>query len=356
VTTPRVTVLMSVHNGVPFLAEAVESILGQTMTDFEFLVIDDRSTDGSAEVVEAYGDPRIRVVRNDSNLGLTRSLNIGLAAARGELIARQDADDNSHPERLARQVAFLDAHPEIALVGTQARIIGSRGERRRGVIRKPVTADGIAWEFMFGNPFIHSSVMVRTKVIREMLGGYNEAFITSQDYELWTRLVAVARATNLKERLMDFRSYSESVSRQKYSASHVQRVEGILLHNIERLTGASAETERWPHLWDTIVNDEVLPRHSGVVDAPRVLDAIYRRFVERHPGAESNVEIRRSRASILAHISCHLARSSRTRGFFTLLRALAVDLRVAPTYVPRFFARLTMGGRSQMRYAREVKH
>src|SRR2546425_11594525 len=103
-SAPRVTVLMSVCNAAPFIAEATESILGQSFGDFELLVIDDGSTDGSADIVAGYADPRVRIIRNGRNVGLTRSLNHGLAAARGELIARQDADDVARRERLARQV------------------------------------------------------------------------------------------------------------------------------------------------------------------------------------------------------------------------------------------------------------
>ena len=116
-----VTVLLPVYNGGPFLPRVLASLLAQTWRDFEVLVIDDGSSDGSAEIAAAHArsDPRVRVLRNERNLGLARTLNRGLDEARSPLVARQDVDDLSHPERLARQVAFLEAHAEVALVGAQ---------------------------------------------------------------------------------------------------------------------------------------------------------------------------------------------------------------------------------------------
>ena len=125
---PRVTVLMTVYNGAAYVRSAVDSVLAQTYADFELLVIDDASTDGSGDVVRAVGDARIRVVPNAANLGLTTSLNTGLALARGELVARHDADDLSRPERLATQVALLDTRPEVSLVGSWYQKIDPAGE------------------------------------------------------------------------------------------------------------------------------------------------------------------------------------------------------------------------------------
>src|SRR3712207_3671984 len=111
--SPKVTVLMAVYNGEAYLREAVDRILGQTFTDLEFLVVSDGSTDGSAEILRSYADPRLRVVENERNLKLIASLNRGLELARGEYVARMDADDVSLPDRLAKQVAYLEARPEV---------------------------------------------------------------------------------------------------------------------------------------------------------------------------------------------------------------------------------------------------
>jgi hypothetical protein len=201
--TPRVTVLMTVFNGERHLGEAVDSVLGQSFDDFELLIVDDASTDGTSAILGALTDPRVRVVPNAQNLGLTRSLNRGLALARGDLIARHDADDVSEPERLARQVAFLDAHPDAALVGSCYRKIDDSGAPL-GDRALPLDHDRIRWALHFYCPFIHSAVVFRADVI-QALGGYDETFVYAQDYDLWSRVAAAHRVANLAEMLVRYR-------------------------------------------------------------------------------------------------------------------------------------------------------
>jgi len=143
---PKVTVLMPVYNGERYLNEAVDSILGQTFTDFEFLIIDDASTDKTPEILRSYDDPRIRVVTNEENLGLSKSLNKGLALARGEFIARMDADDVSYPYRLQVQHEFMTQHPGAGVIGSWAEYIDRKGEivhRYRAPIFPEETTDDL---------------------------------------------------------------------------------------------------------------------------------------------------------------------------------------------------------------------
>jgi len=185
---PRVTVLMAVYNGLPYLRQAIESVLAQSFADFELLVIDDASSDGSAECVRSYDDPRIRLICNERNLGQTPSLNRGLELARGEYVARLDQDDLCAPERLEKQVALLDTRPDVAVVASWARLIDNGGQPA-GLWRG--TIDDFPDFFstlLLGNcPFVHSSVMMRRDAVVEV-GGYDPAFKRMQDYELWTRL------------------------------------------------------------------------------------------------------------------------------------------------------------------------
>jgi Glycosyl transferase family 2 len=202
-TAPRVTVLMTVFNGERHLREAIDSVLGQSFGDFELLVVDDGSTDGTAGVLGAITDPRVRITRNATNIGLTRSLNSGLALARGMLIARHDADDVSEPDRLARQVAFLDANPDVALVGAAYRKIDERGAVL-GDRMLPVDYDRIRWVLHFYCPFVHSAVVFRAAVVRAM-GDYDDAFVYAQDYDLWSRLAVAHRVANLPDSLVRYR-------------------------------------------------------------------------------------------------------------------------------------------------------
>jgi glycosyltransferase involved in cell wall biosynthesis len=209
--TPAVTVLMTVFNAGKYLDPAITSIAAQTFRDWEFVIVDDASTDGSLETAEAWmkRDARIRVIRNDTNKGQTPCLNQGLREARGEWIARQDADDLSLPERLARQ---MEAAKDVALLGTNGWIIDANN-RVTGLLDAPLTPAGIAATSPFLNPFMHTAVLARTAVIRDELGGYDESFRIAQDYDLWARVIERHPAANLPDRLVCYRHLATSLSK-----------------------------------------------------------------------------------------------------------------------------------------------
>jgi glycosyltransferase involved in cell wall biosynthesis len=220
---PPVTVLMSVHNGAAFLRPAVESVLAQTFADFEFLILDDASTDATPSLLAAWPDPRIRVLRIEKNIGLTACLNRGLAEARGEFIARQDADDVWMPQRLGEHLAFLRTHPEVGAVGSQVRLID---ERDRSLGRKdyPLTHAAICWGHLFENAFAHAAVTFRASVVRKA-GGYDETFTSAQDRELWSRLSEQTELANLPARLTTLRVRPDSITRTHRRADLVRRAQ-----------------------------------------------------------------------------------------------------------------------------------
>jgi glycosyltransferase involved in cell wall biosynthesis len=199
VTTPAVSVLMSVHDGAPLVAEAVASVLGQTDGDLELIVVDDGSTDATPTLLAAVADPRLRVHRQ-ARTGLTRALNHALGLARGDLVARLDADDVALPERLARQRAFLAAHPEVGLLGTAAREVDPAGDLER-IVRPPADDAALRRALIRANPFVHSSMMVR-RALLVGAGGYDERLAVAQDYELWMRLAGLTRLANLEDVLV----------------------------------------------------------------------------------------------------------------------------------------------------------
>lgn len=195
----RVSVLMSVRDGMPWLKDAIGSVLSQTFADFELVVVDDGSGDGTAAYLASLGDPRVRVRRQEP-AGLTASLNRALALSRASLVARLDADDLAVPERLARQVAFLDAHPGVGLLGSAAREVDPEGREVR-VVRPPVEDAAIRRALIRSNPFVHSSVVVRRTVL-DRAGGYDERLAVAQDYDLWMRLAAFGKLANLPDVLV----------------------------------------------------------------------------------------------------------------------------------------------------------
>jgi len=206
--TPRVSVLMAVYNGEKYLPEAIESILNQTFTDFEFLIVDDGSTDRTQEIINSYQDPRIKLISNPENVGLTRSLNRGLDRARGEYVARMDSDDISVPERFAKQQTYMDAHNEVAVCGTWARDIDAEGQVT-GVRETPV-GDDLEREYWRPSPIIHPSAMIR----RAHLNGlrYDEQIRYAQDFDLWLRLKPHHKLANLPEHLLFYRVHSDSIT------------------------------------------------------------------------------------------------------------------------------------------------
>ena len=209
---PFVSVVLPVYNCPEYIHDAIESILQQTFVDFELIVIDDGSTDNTADIIETFTDPRIRFY-SQKNQGLAATLNRGLELSRGNYIARQDQDDISLPERFAKQVEYLESHLECGLVGTWAEIW--RGEHRTG--RKHLhPSDNITLkcELLFDNPFVHSSVMLRKSVL-EHVGGYciDPDRQPPEDYELWSRIARDYQIANIPELLLVYREIQNSMSR-----------------------------------------------------------------------------------------------------------------------------------------------
>lgn len=240
---PRVSVILPVHNGMPYLRQAVESILEQTFGDFELIIVDDASTDDTTRYLDGLLDARVRVIHNEQNLGVARSLNKAISTARGAYIARQDADDVSLPERLEAQVDYLDCHPEIAVLGSRATFIDADATAI-GVWDVPAADIDIRWGLLFDNCVIHPSVMIRGSVLR-VCGGYPEepGLSRAEDYELWFRIGRCHRFANLEERLIRFRTHRGSVS-NCYRGPQRQQVRRIVLANAAWTMGCCSVREQ----------------------------------------------------------------------------------------------------------------
>lgn len=187
---------MAVRDGAPWVGEAVASVLRQSLTDLELIVVDDGSTDGTAGMLAAADDPRL-VVEHVSRRGLTRSLCRAAELARAPVLARLDADDVADRDRLARQIAFLRAHPAVGLVGGAAREIDAAGREVR-VLRPPTDDFTLRRRLIRENPFVHSSVTMRREAY-DRVGGYDHTVVVAQDYDLWMRMSAVTRLANLAD-------------------------------------------------------------------------------------------------------------------------------------------------------------
>ncbi len=221
---PRISVLMSVYNMAPYLAMAVQSILDQTFADFEFLIVDDASSDGSRAVMDAFRDERIILLPNERNMGLTVSLNRALARARGALIARMDADDIALPARFAEQVRYLDAHPDVVALGSAVFIISAAGDLI-GVDPWETDPERISMDLQRGKGGIpHPTLMARREDVL-VVEGYDETYTVAQDKDLYMRLSKRGKLANLEQPLLMRREHETSIdsTRKKEQLHAAQR-------------------------------------------------------------------------------------------------------------------------------------
>lgn len=196
---PIVSIILSVFNGEKYIREAVESILGQTFKKFEFIIINDGSTDGTADILNSYNDKRIRVAHNKTNIGLPKSLNIGIRLSIGIYIARMDCDDISFPQRLEKQVSFMNNHLEIDICGTW---IKSFTDKHTSINKYPANSEEIKCMMFWKTGLAHPSVMLRKKTFLNNNLFYDESFSCSQDYDLWVRASKNVKFANIQDVLV----------------------------------------------------------------------------------------------------------------------------------------------------------
>lgn len=226
---PKISVILPAYNAEKYLQKAVQSILAQTYTGFELLIIEDGSTDNTSAIANAAAekDPRIRILTNPQNLGLTPTLNTGLGEASGEFIARQDADDTSEPNRFALQVEYLQTHSEVGLVGCCNFEMQADGSRRKksAQLQSPTFAD-----LQQRNYFVHSSVMMRKSVL-DKVGFYDPVFTHCEDYELWLRIAKISQCVNLQEWLVTHRKHADSVSAENFKLQTLIAMYAVQMHS-----------------------------------------------------------------------------------------------------------------------------
>lgn len=195
---PLVSIIISIYNDEKFIKKSINCLLNQTYKNIEIIVINDGSTDKSQKILKEFEKnyKNIYLINNKKNIGLTKSLNIGIKKSKGKYIARQDCDDISYTERISRQVAFLEKNKEIALCGTQRKIVDARMSKKyRDFL--PLEYCQIRKKALLFNPFFHSSIMIRKKILYRV-GLYNEKFTYVQDLELWSRIIFRYKTANLK--------------------------------------------------------------------------------------------------------------------------------------------------------------
>lgn len=214
---PAVSVVLPIYNGRQYLERAIGSILDQTITDIELILVDDRSSDDSLEIASTFADPRVTIIRNQVNMGLAASLDLGIESSSSSLIARQDQDDWAAPNRLARQIEFLNENRDVGLVGTWAQVIAVGDQDSSTVIhehRHPTDDAELRWRLLWNSPFVHSSIMMRRDLVRRA-GGYSAGGSQHfpEDYSLWVRMAGICALANIPEFLQVYRQTPSGLSR-----------------------------------------------------------------------------------------------------------------------------------------------
>ena len=208
----KMSVVMPVYNGREYLYEAIESILKQSFTDFEFIIINDCSTDNSLEIIQSFSDQRIKLINNTNNLGQGNTLNKGFDLSQGEYIARMDQDDISLPDRLKEQISFMEKNKHIGISGTWAKIIG---KKEGPIIKHGSNPKRNKATLLFHTCLVHPSIIIRKNVFENNQFKFNQDYAPNDDYELWTRISKNVNISNIKKVLFFYRVHESSASIKK---------------------------------------------------------------------------------------------------------------------------------------------
>ncbi len=315
--SPRVSVLMPVHNAERYIKAALTSVLSQTIgNDIEVIVVDDASTDSSPSIVRQFKDTRVRLLLNDSPCGVASSLNRALEEVNAPLVARMDADDICHPDRFRRQLTFLQSHPDIGVLSTWCKVIDAHSQVI-GQVKTPQTHEIISFTLYILCPIIHPSVMMRTSILREA-SGYNIDMPYAQDYELWLRLAPSVRMSSLSEYLLLYRRHPFQVG---------ERLKGAQRHYSGRAwaTAVSALLDReipdsFSSWWNCFTTEEPPETERAALAVAALLTDVVEAFIHRRK-LDSN--------------SAHLIRRE---GSGWLLKLARLCTRALPGVVPEVFA------------------
>ncbi len=299
---------MPVYNAERFLAEAMDSVLQQTFTDFEFLILDDASTDNSVNIIRSYDDPRIRFYKNDKNMGISATLNRGISLANSDLIARMDADDICYPVRLQRQYDYITAHPECAMVSCWVRVITEDGSLVR---QENFRSEFYYYNLTFECWIYHPTILFRKAAVLEICG-YTVTY--SEDFELFWQISRKYKIYNLPELLLDYRVTSQSLhqvqKKDEYEdAQHQQVVRNLRYYTTDSLSLPAAQVECLRHNFTPLLKKGTV---RSIVESLTVLEKITSGILEKpNPNREPKAIIEAAfhkRRFILNYYFRHLPR------------------------------------------------
>ncbi|MBN2544899.1 MAG: glycosyltransferase [Spirochaetes bacterium] len=268
---PKISVIMPVYNAEEFLKESIDSILNQTFKDFEFLIINDGSTDNSLKIINSYDDGRIKVINNKKNNGVAFCMNFGIKTALGEYIARMDADDISLHKRLEIQIKFLEKNKNIDICGSWAELI----DKNKIIWRYPVTDKHIRSNFFFNSSIINSSFIIRKSKLMHYCLLYDNNFIHAEDFELWTRAVEFLQFYNIPKVLLKYRISNNSL-RRKNNDIYVKYLEKIYENNYKKI--GIKLTEREKIIIGFFINKDLIIKNDDIT----IIKNLFLKMIEKN--------------------------------------------------------------------------
>jgi glycosyltransferase involved in cell wall biosynthesis len=290
----KVSVLMSVYNAGEYLDQAIQSILNQTFSDFEFIIINDVSTDGSANYLKQLSDPRVKLIHNEKNIGLTCSLNVGLKHVTSEYVARMDADDVATPRRLEKQVQFLDENPDYVLVGSSYRLINENSEVIETVV-KPMDDTELRWIFHTRTALEHGSVTYRLNMKGKPPIFYDEKYRTAQDYDFWLQMLANGKGLILPDLFLDYRIHSNNIT-STLSNQQMTNLKNISLNFLNHKYSLTIEDEKKVLTLVNFVNNNETYSVEEFKDADSGLTILFHKFCQTQQLTNSERAYIRQRA------------------------------------------------------------
>ena len=294
---PEISVLMSVYNGEKYLKAALDSILNQTFSDFEFIVVDDGSTDQTSGILDGCSDSRMVRLHNPYNIGLTRSLNRGLETVKSRYIARMDADDIAVPERLQEQIDFMEQHPEIGMLSGNIRLINPTGEvlnNDEPVYEKAASHEMLKWQLLWTNPVPHMTVMLRKDVLDKHHLTYVPEYNTAEDHELWATLAQHTRLVRLNRVWAFHRRIESSVSHSRREDQLATQYR-VIAREIQKLLDDSIPESDIQTLFEILYREKNI--HHNYSGAARIITAAY--HLQKPASAKDQREMEGDAASYL---------------------------------------------------------
>ena len=263
-TNPQISIIMPAYNAKKYVAEAINSILAQTFTDFEFIIINDASADSTKNIIESFQDPRIKLINNEQNQGVAKSLNIGISAAKGKYIARMDADDISLPQRFQTQFDFMEQNPDIDICGSWMETFGN--EER--VVNFPLSHSDIRDTAFFSPPLPHPTAIFK----RDLSLQYSSEFPRAEDYDLWCKKIDTCKFANIPKILLHYRIHGSQVG-ESHKSEQNNDANDIRLRNLQNIGLKLSEDEQKTYC-DFFANQFIPKNIDAIINLIKIFEKI----------------------------------------------------------------------------------